>query len=283
MERRGAAYSLKAPARSGSGSSLRLPGREPFPGVDDHLVVPEVTRDEIIGGRRVVAHPAHPPHADQHGELHYVLRAHKASGYVASVDLLTRHAVDSDFASDSCLYKQGIDPATGGRFLEEIAFEVVSEQNEGKAREKAEVMDRRGVRRIFAIFVKSGQVCEWAPESRSWRPLEPGSRIEDPCLAVPLAIPALLEAAEADNAVAEALAAKGNPVLRRREEAAEARGEQKGQQQGEARLLLRLLEEKFGPLDAQSRERIQAANAELLLDWGALLLKAHELRDVFGD
>jgi len=24
----------------------------PFPSVDDHLVVPEVTRDEIIGGRR---------------------------------------------------------------------------------------------------------------------------------------------------------------------------------------------------------------------------------------
>jgi hypothetical protein len=243
--------------------------------VDDHLVAPEATRDEIIGGQRVVAHPAQPPHADQHGELHYVLRAHKASGYVASVDLLTRHAVDSDFASDSCLYKQGIDPATGGRHLEEMAFEVVSEQTVGKAREKAEVMDRRGVRRIFAIFVKSGQVCEWAPESRSWRPLEPGSRIEDPCLAVPLAIPALLEAAEADNAVAEALAAKGNPVLRRREEAAEVRGE--------ARLLLHLLEEKFGPLAAQSRERIQAANAELLLDWGARLLKARELLDVFGD
>jgi hypothetical protein len=134
MERHPTGYNLKAPGRSGSGSSLRLPGRESFPGVDDHLVVPEVTRDEIIGGRRVVAHPAHPPHADQHGELHYVLRAHKVSGYVASIDLLTRHAVDSDFASDSCLYKQGIEPATGGRHLEEIAFEVVSGQNVGKAR-----------------------------------------------------------------------------------------------------------------------------------------------------
>jgi hypothetical protein len=275
MERRGAAFHLKAPGRSGSGPSLRLPGRESHPGVDDHLVVPEVTRDEIIGGRRVVAHPAHPPHADQHGELHYVLRAHIAPGYVASIDLLTRHGEESDFASDSCVYKKGIDSATGTRYLEEMAFEVISEQNEGKAREKAEVMHHRGVRRIFAVLVKSRQVCEWAPESRSWRPLEPGSRIEDPCLAVPLAVAALLQAAEADNAVVEALAAKGNPALRKREDAAEARGE--------ARLLLLLLEEKFGPLDAQSRERVRAANADQLLDWGARLLKAHELAGVLVD
>ena len=171
MERRGAAYSLKAPARSGSGSSLRLPGREPFPGVDDHLVVPEVTRDEIIGGRRVVAHPAHPPHADQHGELHYVLRAHKASGYVASVDLLTRHAVDSDFASDSCLYKQGIDPATGGRFLEEIAFEVVFTQGERDVTEKAEAMHRRGVRRIFAIAVEGAWHCRSGARLQTTEPI----------------------------------------------------------------------------------------------------------------
>ena len=31
------------------------------------------------------------------------------------------------------------------------------------------------------------------------------------------------------------------------------------------------------------KEYLQAANAELLLDWGARLLTAHELRDVFGD
>jgi hypothetical protein len=271
MERR--AYSLKAPGRSGSGASLRLPGRD-FPRVDDRLVVPEVTRDEIISGRRVVAHPAQAPHADQHGELHYVLRAHIAPGYLASIDLLTRHSEDSDFASDSCVYKKGIDPATGTRYLEEMAFEVVSEQKEGNAREKAEQMHQRGVRRIFAIFVKSRQVCEWCSESRSWRSLEPGSRIEDSCLAVPLAVAALLEAGAADNAVVEALAAKGNPAIRNQENAAEARGE--------ARLLLRLLEEKFGPLDASSRERVRAASSDQLLAWGDRLLKSHKLSDVIG-
>lgn len=53
-------YNLKAPGPPGAGSSLRLPGHGPFPRVDDHLVEAEVTRDEIIGGHRIVASPAHP-------------------------------------------------------------------------------------------------------------------------------------------------------------------------------------------------------------------------------
>jgi len=35
---------------SGGGAPRHLPGRGPFPRVDDHLVEPEVTRDQIIGG-----------------------------------------------------------------------------------------------------------------------------------------------------------------------------------------------------------------------------------------
>jgi hypothetical protein len=34
------------------------PPHEPFPLVDEHLVVPEVTRDEPIRGRKVIAQPA---------------------------------------------------------------------------------------------------------------------------------------------------------------------------------------------------------------------------------
>jgi hypothetical protein len=49
--------------------------------------LPEITRDEIIGGRRVVAFPADPPHATRHGDLSYVLRAYVAPGYVGAVDL----------------------------------------------------------------------------------------------------------------------------------------------------------------------------------------------------
>ena len=61
------------------------------------------------------------------------------------------------------------------------------------------------------------------------------------------------------------------------------RGEQKGRQEGEARLLLRLLEEKFGVLDSTSTERVRKADAERLLDWGARLIRANHLREVFGD
>src|SRR3954468_4922321 len=92
-------YDLKAPGRSDGGAPRHLPGRGSFPRVDDHLVEPEVTRDEIIGGHRIVASPAQIPHAHQHPPLDYVLQAHVASGYGAAADLLPRHDQESDFAS----------------------------------------------------------------------------------------------------------------------------------------------------------------------------------------
>src|SRR5205807_924682 len=148
--------------------------------------------------------------------------------YMAATDLLTRHDIESDFASDTCIYKAGVDPATGARYLEEIAFEVVSEQNQGSLAEKAKRMHRRGVRRIFTVWVKTQQVCEWSAETEAWSPLDASQSITDPCLVAPVAVAALLDAALADNAVVRALAAKGNPVLRQRESEAEARGKAEG-------------------------------------------------------
>jgi hypothetical protein len=225
-------YSLKAPGSSGS--PRHLPGRGFFPDLDNHLVQPEVTRDEIIGGQRVVLSPAKEPHAKQQTRLDYVIEAHVAPGFTAAADLLTRHDEESDFATDTCVFKDGADPETGGRYLEEIAFEVVSEQNERYVAEKARRMHRRGVRRIFTVWVKGQRVCEWSPENQSWRPLDAGSQIEDPCLVTPLAVAALLDAAAADNAVVEALSAKGNPAIQKREAAAEAKGEAKGKVEGRA-------------------------------------------------
>lgn len=217
-------YDLKAPGHPGSGSPRHLPGHGPFPRVDDHLVEPEITRDEIIGGRRIVASPAQSPHADQHGVLEYVVQAHVRPGYTASIDLLTRVDQESDFATDTCVKRKGVDPETGARYLEEIAFEVVSEQNEKLVREKAQRMHRRGVRRIFAVWAKSQRVCEWSAESGSWRQLEPDAQIEDSSLVAPLQVAALLDAAKADNSVVDALAAKGNPALQEREAVAKAGG-----------------------------------------------------------
>jgi hypothetical protein len=53
--------------------------------------------------------------------------------------------------------------------------------------------------------------------------------------------------------------------------------------EGEARVVLRQLERKFGPLDAPSREKIAAADPERLLDWADRILEARRLQDVFGD
>jgi hypothetical protein len=245
-------YDLKAPGHPGGGSSMRLPGRGSFPRVDDHLVEPEVTRDEIIGGHQVVAFPANPPHANQQNELDFVLRTQAAPGYRAAADLLTRFDEDSDFASDACIYKDGVDPATGARYLEEIAFEVVSEQNEGWVTEKARRMHRRGVRRIFTVWVKTHRVCEWSPKSGSWRLLEAGARIEDPCLVAPLDVAALLDAAKADYAVVEALAAKGSSAIRERDAVMEARGV--------ARSILKILEARDLLVSEAQRQEILACH-----------------------
>ncbi|MEP7009742.1 MAG: hypothetical protein ABJC13_05410 [Acidobacteriota bacterium] len=257
MDENRRAYSFKAPGPDGSGSAMRLPGRGSFPNVDDHLVEPEVTRDEIIGGRRMEAFPAEAPHADQQTELDYVLRAHVASGYRASTDLITRYGVDSDFASDTCVRREGTDPATGRRHLEEIAFEIVSKQSEKLATEKAERMHRRGVRRIFAVWVKNGEVGEWSPEERTWRRLEVGANIEDHCLATPLKVAALLDAAIADNAVAEALVAKGNPVILKREASAKAAGKVEGREEGRADGVARSILEVLAAREVEASEAQQ--------------------------
>jgi len=284
MDEKRASYSLRAPGSPGKSVSLRLPGRDSFPAVDDHLVEPEVTRDEIIGGRRVIAHPAHPPHADQHTDLDYVLRAHAAPGYRTSTDLLTRHDEDSDFATDTCLRKEGKDPDTGGRYLEEIAFEVVSEQNQGYVSEKARRMHRRGVRRIFTIWVKNQQVCEWAPESQSWRALDRGSLIEDRCLASPLKVAALLDAASVDNAVGEALVAKGNPVIQDRETEAEARGEARGEIKGEVRAILKVLEARgIAMSEAQAQEILGCRDLDRLDRWLRRALQASSAGEILSE
>lgn len=271
-------YSLKAPGPPGSPAPVRLPGRSDLPSVDDHLVKPEVTRDELIGGRRVVAFPAKLPHAIQHSRLDYVIAAQVAPGFGTASDLLTRHEPDSDFATDTCVVREGIDPATGTRYLEDIAFEVVSEQDERDVTEKARRMHRRGVRRIFALFVKKDRrVSEWSPAIGGWVPLAPGSRIEDPCLVRSLEIGALLDAAAADKAVAEALIAKGEPTLRNLEAAAEARGETRAT----TAAILKILEARGLPVsDAQRQTILGCDDLDRLDRWLRRAVTAPAAEDV---
>jgi hypothetical protein len=194
---------------------MRLPpAREPehAPRIDARLVQPE-TREQIVRGRRMVAMPANPPHGDRHFRLDYILGAHVQEGYVGSTDLLTRAARGSDFATDTCIRRQGIDPTTDSRYLEELAFEVVNEQSLRDITEQAEELIARGVRRVIALFVKKGEVREWSTREGAWLSLDPQGTLSDSTLARPIRVRELLDAAEADNAVARALLAKENPVL----------------------------------------------------------------------
>jgi hypothetical protein len=56
---------------------------------------------------------------------------------------------------------------------------------------------------------------------------------------------------------------------------------EEGRQEGEARLVLRQLRFKFGPLEADLEERVRTADTELLLEWGERVLTARSLQDVF--
>jgi hypothetical protein len=195
--------------------------------------------------------------------------------------LLTRFGEDSDFGSNGCVYKDGLDPATGTRFLEEVVFQVVSEENARDVSEKVPVMQRRGVRRIFAIFVVGElQVCEWCPESQSWRTLDRDSQIEDPCLVVPLPVAALLDDAVADDAVIEALAAKGNPELERLEAAVRARVQVKR----EVEIILKVLKARgVAVSEAQRLEILRCHDLGRLDRWLARAAVASSVNEVTSE
>jgi len=217
----------------GPTSPRRVPGSSTTPRVDDPLVRPE-TREEIVRGRKIHAAPAMEPHADRHQVLGFVTSGCIAPGYIAATDLLTRVGPRSNFATDTCIRRAGIDPDTGARYLEELAFEIVSAQSHRDITERAEDLSTRGVRRIVAIFVKRGEVCEWSAERNDWMVLDPNGVFEDPTLAEPIPIRAMLDQAEADQTVVWGLRTKGNPAIQTIETRAKEEGRAEGHAEGRA-------------------------------------------------
>ena len=252
-------YGLHAPGAAASNASYELPANRKAPRprrrlrVDDHAVRPEVERREMIDGEIFETQPAEWPHAIQNADLDYLLRAHLAPGYRVATDLLTRHDAKSDFASDSAVARDGIDPDTGSRYREELAFEIVSGQPKSRATRKAPTMLERGVERVFAIFVKKNVVAEWVSDKKSkakgrWVELDAEAKISHPSLAEPMPVAAILDAASADDTVARALDAKGNPVIR------EIRAE--GKAEGKAEAILTILTGRGLPPDEATAHRI---------------------------
>jgi hypothetical protein len=104
-------------------------------------------------------------------------------------------------------------PDTGTRYLEELAFEVVSTQSKRDVTIRAEDLTARGVRRLLAIFVKQAEIREWSPSKNDWVTLPLDGKLEDPTLARPVEIKALLDAAAADDAVVDARCRRARAAL----------------------------------------------------------------------
>ncbi|MBX3231192.1 MAG: Uma2 family endonuclease [Labilithrix sp.] len=232
----------------------RFPGKGGIP-VDERIVKPE-SRAEIVEGRLVFAPPSDEPHAVPHADLTYLLRAHVKPGYLVAVDMLTRAGLEQDFAPDASVYPAARDEVTGGRQLEELAFEIVNEQALATQTTKARELAGRGVRRIFVVQVKRSKALEWSRDTDAWS-ATPLDTIDDPCFVRPLSMKAVISAIDADEAVLRALRAKGHPVLDEvREEGREA-----GLARG-LRIAVRDLCEAYGiPLDAPRAHRIDAMSA----------------------
>lgn len=223
---------MQCPPRS-AGSGLSLPGAasERPPRVDERLAPPE-TRVEYLRGVELFAAPADEPHATRHSLVDRVVGSYVAPGYVPAVDLLTRTDTTSDFAPDFSIFPAGPDPATGGRKLEEIAFEIASEQSLAVPTRKARELMRRGVRRVLCLLVKQRRVLEWSREADDWVALTGDGVLEDPCLVRPLPIGALLDAAQADDAIARALLEKRPPSIARALETERSQGHKEGHKEG---------------------------------------------------
>ncbi|HSN98266.1 MAG TPA: Uma2 family endonuclease [Candidatus Nanopelagicales bacterium] len=241
-----------------------------WPRLDDHLVEPE-TRQEMIRGQVIYAAPAREPHAEAHSRVDGEAQFHVRPGYVAAADLLTRVSQDSEIAPDVSIRKEGIDPATGTRFLEEVAIEVVHTQGKVDVSQRATLLAARGVRRIFAMFVERRELSEWSAAEGRWRALPADGEIDDPCFVRPLPVRSLWDAKEGENAVVRALADKGNEVIATLLQAARGEAERKAAE----------AERKAGEAERKAGEAEQRADAERAAK-DAALRELAELKARFG-
>ena len=279
---------LQLPSYGSPQADPSPPVREPpmrtpplwLPAVDDRLARPEEGEEYVDGeyfGWQTMA--GDPEHADPQCQLAYVVRACVAPGYIASAELLTRTDKESDFASDVSVRREGTDPATDSRYLEEISFEVANSQTLSKLETRARKLVKRGVRRVFGIMVKDCEIREWRSHGGfKVRPL--AGEIRDRAFKKPLRVRAILDAAAADRLVVEALWAKQEPNLVKLVEKGEARGEARGL----AMAILLTFEAHGITLDAESRETVLGCREVTLLKrWLEKALVAGSAADVVAE
>lgn len=215
------------------------------------------TRYELIDGKVEYVPPSLEPHGSLHSKLSALLEAHAAAEWNVASDMLTRTSEKGDMAPDASIYPIARDPETGGRQLEELAFEVVSTERLAHTAKKARALSARGVRRVFAIDVERRRALEWSMEAGVWEILPEGASIEDRTLAAPLPLRALIEAGKADDAIARALLVKRNPVIEGALADAEQRGEQRGAHIGKVAALLAILSARGVRVPQKAEARIR--------------------------
>lgn len=265
-------YSAYAPAKG-----------QRLPAVDDRLVAPE-SHAEILDGRVYRTMGANPPHATRHFEAAHLFAGVIADGYSGAVDMLTRANDDSDAAPDISVFPSAPDPVTGGRQLEEIAFEVLDTERMSHATEKVAKFAARGVRRLFAVRVAARKVYEWHHAHEDWEELDPTIELVDRCFRVPVPVAALIDRVLADDTVARSLLAARNKVIERELADREARGEARGGALATAAALLRVLARRGVPVDDARRARVLDCVDRATLDtWLDRAVTARTARDVFDD
>lgn len=88
---------------------------------------------------------------------------------------------------------------------------------------------------------------------------------------------------EVETMLAENIDRWNRELLEKGRKEGRREGRKEGRKEGEARLVLRLLRLKFGPLKPSIEKRVRSADADLLLKWGERVLTAESLDDVFKD
>lgn len=223
---------------------------EELPDIDDRLALPDAGYEIIDGVVRFVP-PALEPHAELHLSISVLIGTHVHRDFKVAVDMLTRTSKIDDIAPDVSVYPRARNPETGGRLLEHLAFEIVSEkQPMSVATLKAAKLVGRGVRRVFAIEIKKSRLVEWS--RNSWQVLDVNGVIEDATLAVPLSVEALLHAANTDDDVARALIAKNNAIF----EAHRASAHESGLERGRAEAVVAILRSRGLECSEVQRARI---------------------------
>ena len=274
---------LLAPGAAQSSHSARAPGRnESLPAVDDRLVAPEA-HAEIVDGIVYRTMGANPPHAIEHLHIARVFGDCLAKGYEGAVDMLTRSDEDTDAAPDVSVFPTGPDPVTGGRKLEEIAFEVLDAERLSHTTTKAEKLARRGVRRLFCIRVADRRVLEWSHEHNDWQALEATAEIQDRCFRIPIPVAALVDRVLADDTVARALLAGKNRVLEEALAQSQGKGHKEGTLQSHRKLVLAALAAR-GPLTASQRELVtRCDDVSILEGWFGRALRGEDAAAVLGE